>query len=237
MTEKKIQGEAKALKLLADIEKSLGVKEQIILFFFFTCHGSLFHTPFRQIPELTGDRNQDFELLLTENRAKIRNILDIEFNEIEFQSAEKEIRNMWSKHIKENCGVCSSYFAAITVYKLKNYFSTKEVYAEIKKEAKILIDDACITERHIDLIGYEENVLYDLCESKHTVHSQKEKLCSEIEYLCFVKKILEPHGFESNCFLGTLDFIKKNKIKIMVNRLLESENIVNGEDIFSCKIS
>ena len=51
-----------------------------------------------------------------------------------------------------------------------------------------------------------------------------------------IKEILQSYNLESNCFLGTLDFLKKKKINIMTNNIIEIDNIINGEDIFSCEI-
>ncbi len=165
-------------------------------------------------------------------------MLDINFDENEFISAEKMIQHVLSKYIQNNYCECSSYFASITVYKLEEYFSDKKIYDDIKKEAKILINNNCINKkRRIDLISFKEKILYDLCESKHTLASQREIIVSEINEMCIVRDMLISYDFKSNCFFGTLDFMKKDKIKINFDNILKIENIITGEDLFSCKIS
>ena len=182
VTARELQGENEALNILSTIENSLSIKEQIILFFFFTRHANLFHKPFDKIPKLTGNTNQDFDILLETNKAEIKNILNIDFINDEFKYTEKMIKYVFSKHIKDNYSECSSYFAAITVHKLKQYFSNKNIYDNIMKESKILINSNCINDKFpIDLVSYKEKVLYDLCESKHTISSQKPKIITQIK--------------------------------------------------------
>jgi hypothetical protein len=211
------------LEILNNIKSSLNIEEQVIFFFFFAKNSSeLFHSD-----------KVDINKLLSMNRTVIREIIDLDKN-VDFELADRKILEIWNNYVKGNTGKSANYFGIIALHLVKLFLQNSSTYNDIEREAKIFLRNKPIHNDYIDIVG-KSLPICDLYESKHAIYPQRDKIPVQMDKLRVISKELINNNFKSKSFLATIEFIKKENIKFH-DPNLSTDEIINGEDIFSIPI-
>lgn len=79
--------------------------------------------------------------------------------QIQFDTAEEKIIEIWKKYVKDNPGTCANYFDVIAVHLIRSFLE-KSKYEKIKKEAKIFYANELVDGKYvIDLVCTKQRFL------------------------------------------------------------------------------